>query len=549
MDDHLSPLWTHLTSAGRRTGTWRSALPVWENAPSPCLAACPVEGRIAEWIGQLREGDLRGAWETLCDNNPFPAVAGRICHHPCEGACNRNELDETVGICALERFVGDAALAEGWAFPPPAQERDLSVAVVGGGPAGLSAAYQLRRRGIRVVLYERSRALGGLMRHAIPPYRLERAVLEAEIARILALGIEVKLDSEVTDAAALADLRGRHDALFLAAGAGLPRRLPGLDDDAPWVVDSAAFLAAPPELQSERAGAHVVVVGGGSAAMDVARTLRRLGREVTVLALESEGQLPAQPVELAQAREEGVRFETGARLVHATPGPGGLGLECERVTFRPGDRPGSFRAEPVPGSAFRLRADTIIPAIGQEADLERWGTMLGARGGVIAAGPGGRTRVDGIHAGGDIASHDRFVTAAIGMGKRAAQAIAAELEIAPAEVRTAASEPVGFDRINTAHHERLARQRAAELPVPERLSGFALVQQALDADAARNEARRCFSCGTCIFCDNCHFYCPDMAVARLEGGYAVNTDYCKGCGLCVAECPTGAVLMREEKTP
>lgn len=548
MNERLSPLWTHLTSRERLTGTWRSQMPVYENQPSPCLGACPVNGRIAEWIGQLRDGDLHGAWVTLTDNNPFPAIAGRICHHPCETACNRNELDETVGICSLERFVGDAALAEGWAFPAPARERPQSVAVVGGGPAGLSAAYQLRRLGFRVELHERTGGLGGLMRHGIPAYRLDRAVLDAEIDRVVAMGIDLHLNAELADAAALAALRDRHDAVFLATGASLPKRLPGLDYARPWVVDSAAFLAAPADEQARLTGDRVLVIGGGSAAMDVARTARRLGREVTVLALEPEGALPAQRVELDEAAEEGVAFVTGAMLQTAEPGGDGLALRCTRVDFRPGSEPGSFTADPIAGSEFELAADTIIPAVGQDADLDRWRGLLEPAGPVIAAGAGWSTSAPGIHAGGDVASMARFVTHAVGMGKEAARAIAAGLDPDCARAPRQDGAPVAYGRINTAYHDRHARSRQAATAAPARLASFAEVQQPLAADAARTEAARCFSCGTCIYCDNCYFYCPDMAIGRLDRGYEVNADYCKGCGLCVAECPTGSIHMTRDET-
>ncbi len=534
----LSPLWTHLTSEGNRTGTWRAALPRYQDQPSPCLGACPVSGRIATWIGHVEDGDLRAAWEVLCDNNPFPAIAGRICHHPCETACNRAKLDETVSICALERHVGDAALAAGWGFEA-GPERGVSVAVIGGGPAGLSAAYQLRRAGIAVTLYEAREALGGLMRYGIPSYRLAREVLEGEIARITAMGIDLRLGAGVADATALEALAEAHDAVFLATGASLPKRLPGLDYGAGFVVDSAAFLAAPESEQKAMTGAHVLVIGGGSAAMDVARTARRLGRRVTVMTLEPEGQLPAQQVELEEAAEEGVAFITGAMLKRAEGGET-VTITAVRVTFEPGETRGQFRVSEIGGSAFTLACDTIIPAIGQDADLARWGEVLGVEGPVV-----GR-RAGRIRAGGDVASMERFVTHAIGMGKEAAREIIAEL--APdAPLPTPLPGPlVDYARINTAYHPGHPRARQPSAPLPGRLGSFAEVQQPLPAEAARREAERCFSCGTCIHCDNCYLYCPDMAITRLFPGYEVKTDYCKGCGLCVAECPTGAIHMQED---
>ncbi len=548
MNTQLSPLWTHLTSEDRMTGTWRSALPNYQNQPSPCLGACPVNGRIAEWIKQVRDGDLYAAWVTLADNNPFPAIAGRICHHPCETACNRQFMDETVGICSLERFVGDTALAQGWRFPEPAREQGRSVAVIGGGPAGLSAAYQLRRRGIAVSLYETKDELGGLMRYGIPAYRLDRAVLDGEIDRIAAMGIDLHLGAAAVDADALEALRETHAAVFLATGASLPKRLPALDYTSTWVVDSADFLAAPVSEQSKLAGSRVVVIGGGSAGMDVARTARRLGSSVTVLTLEAEGALPAQQVEIDESVEEQVAFSCGAMLESAEPGESGIVLRCVRVTFEPGKAPGQFTVEPIDGSAFEIEADTIIPAIGQDADLDRWSGVLEACGPVVGTGTDWQTSQSGLFAGGDVASMSRFVTEAIGMGKEAAAAIATWLETGETRSLPGDAALVGYDRINTAYQDAHGRNRQAAAEVGGRLRTFDEVQQPLGAEEARSEAARCFSCGTCIYCDNCYFYCPDMAITKLENGYLVDPDYCKGCGLCVAECPTGSIHMQEDVT-
>ncbi|KUJ85455.1 hypothetical protein AVO45_00170 [Ruegeria marisrubri] len=454
-------------------------------------------------------------------------------------------MDETVGICSLERFVGDTALAEGWQFSaPPTQE--TSVAVIGGGPAGLSAAYQLRRRGFRVALYETKDELGGLMRFGIPAYRLARSVLDGEINRITAMGVDLHLGVPAVDGAALETLQNSHDAVFLATGASLPKRLPALDYANPWVVDSADFLAAPVSEQTDRTGARVIVIGGGSAAMDVARSARRLGRSVTVLALEPEGRLPAQRIEVEEAVEEGVNFVHGAMMKSAEALGSGVVLNCVRVDFEPGDAPGAFSVEPLDGSDFELMADTIIPAIGQDADLARWSGVLDAKGPVVATGRDWQTSKPGLYAGGDVASMNRFVTQAVGMGKEAATAIAAALTPGDARPPANGAAQVAYDRINIAYHDTHGRNRQRNTEIEARLATFDEVQQPLGPNEARSEAARCFSCGTCIYCDNCYFYCPDMAITKLENGYVVNSDYCKGCGLCVAECPTGSIHMRED---
>ena len=546
MQQPPSPLWTNATSQMRLTGTWRSAMPEYQDKPSPCRGACPVAGRIAEWARQIELGDHYGAWLTLADNNPFPAVAGRICHHPCESVCNRQHLDEIVGICSLERFVGDMALAEGWRFPEPAAAQDQSVAIIGGGPAGLSAAYQLRRRGYRVVLFEERGQLGGLLRHGIPAYRLDKTILDGEIQRIVYLGVEVKLESGIAGTETLRGLHDEYDAVYLATGASCPKTLPNLDYGQPWVLDGADFLAATNAAEPCELGQRLVVVGGGSAAMDVARTARRLGRSVSVLALEPEALLPAQPIEVEEAREEGIEFITGAMLQAVESGGDGLTLECVRVDFQQGETPGSFSVEPIAGGGFVLSADGVIPAIGQDADLARWDGLLDSDGPVIQTDAQWQTSAPGVFAGGDLASMDRFVTQAIGMGKDAAEAIARHLNTSRTDAAAPNGSEVPFAEINTDYHPLADRHQPGNAEVEARLRTFDEVQQPLAQDGAIAEAARCFSCGTCIYCDNCYFYCPDMAITKLEQGYDVKSDYCKGCGLCVAECPTGAVSMGQE---
>lgn len=546
MNQMPSPLWTNQTSLMRLTGTWRSALPEYRDLPSPCRGACPVGGRIAAWLRQIELGDAHGAWLTLVDNNPFPAIAGRICHHPCEAACNRQHLDGTVGICSLERHVGDLALAEGWAFAAPEAERDQTIAIVGGGPAGLSAAYQLRRRGWRVTVFEAGAELGGLLRTGIPAYRLDKNILDGEIQRILDLGVEVRLEAGIADAAALQALRDEFDAVYLATGASRSKVLPGLDYSQPWVTDSAEFLAATNAGEACELGPRVVVIGGGSAALDVARTARRLGKSVSVLSLEPADQLPAQRVEVEEALEEDVEFISGAMMQSVGDAADGLTLQCIRVDFQLGAERGAFSVEPIAGSEFVLQADALIPAIGQDADLERWRELAAADGPVVATDAQGQTTTPGLFAGGDLASMERFVTQAVGMGRQAADDIGRFLDATFEGRAGPAGAEAPYAVINTHYHPPAPRQLAANAGVAARLGGFDEVQQPLAAAAATAEAARCFSCGTCIYCDNCYFFCPDMAIEKFGRGYGVKSDYCKGCGLCVAECPTGAIAMREE---
>jgi NADPH-dependent glutamate synthase beta subunit-like oxidoreductase len=554
--------WTTGSTEVFKTGTWRSALPRHIQAPSPCHEACPVNGDIAEWIGLARAARYRGAFDVLMRHNPFPAIAGRVCHHPCETACNRAAFDEAVSICKLERFVGDRALARGWRIAPPKVQRPGRVAVLGAGPAGLSAAYQLRRRGWRVTVFEASEAAGGLLRHGIPSYRLARDVLDAEIARLLALGIELRCNEPISTPAQFDALRAAHDAVFVATGAARVKRLPGLerldglegleglkgrDDATPRVMAGAAYLraanaGAPPAL-----GRAVVVIGGGSAAFDAARSARRAGHAVTLLALESRPQLPAQPEEVAEALEEGITLVDGAMLRQAGRVRGGLELDCQQVRFEPGVKRGTFAVAPIEGSEFRFGADVILTSIGQDPDLEPFGAGLARDGTLLAVDRDGATAARGVWAGGDVASLARTVTEALGMGRRAALAIHRHLLRDVAGVQAQAWPSVTPGAIATWYHGHAARAAARHLDAEQRLGG-AEVQLGLDADAARAEAERCFSCGRCVVCDNCITVCPDLAVRRNGGaGYEVLADYCKGCGLCVRECPTGSMVMVQEQ--
>lgn len=597
-------IWTTGTTEVFHTGTWRARLPRHISAPSPCHAACPVDGDIAHWLGRARERDFRGAWEILTRNNPFPAVSGRVCHHPCETACNRKGFDEAVSICKLERFVGDLGLEQDWSYPAPAAERNERVAIIGGGPSGLAAAYHLRRRGYQVTIFEAQPQLGGLMRDGIPAYRLPRDVLEGEIARILALGVDVRTGAAIDSPEAFAQLRATHDAVYVAAGARRPKRLPQLDYDQLWVVDGAYWLAQANAGHVPALGHRVVVIGGGSAAIDVARSARRAGHEVTLLALEARAQMPAQAAEVEETLEEGVQLVDGASLVRATAQTdGSVELECVRVRFIAGEERGRFRVEPVEGSEFRLQADAIVPSIGQDPDLTPFVGAIACNGALIQVDGAQATDLPGVYAGGDVASMARFVTEAFGMGKRAALAIDRALspraasgaqaatqssaeapqagsrdEIIAAEANGAAgtagtaqpdetpgqplrdrlagqrlaglgldsAQLVELDAIATFYYPPDARAPERRLDPAERI-GDVEVQLGLEIEQALAEAQRCFSCGTCISCDNCFHYCPDMAILRLpEGGYAVNDDYCKGCGICVRECPTGSMEMIEE---
>ena len=488
------------------------------------------------------------------NNNPFPSIAGRICHHPCEDACNRKAHDVEIVICGLERFVGDMALSKGWGIPLENAPRKETIAVVGGGPAGLSAAYQLRRRGYGVTIFEASDGLGGLMRWGIPRYRLAGDILDGEIQRILDFGVTAELNAVVAGPHELKKLNEEYDAVYIATGATKSKFLPSLDYDSDWVIDSADFLAESARNTPIPCGDRMVVIGGGSAAMDVARSARRYGKDVTVLSLEEQAKMPAQRVEVDESLEEDIRFVDSSMLKSVPREDQELTLNCIKVSFTPGEIRGQFSLEEVADSEFALHADVVVPAIGQDVDLELWSSLMDSEGPVISINGKYQTQTAGIFSGGDMASMERFVTHAIGMGRQAAVQIEHYLrlkdisDIRPDEPPPANEklDDVPYQIINTYYHAEIPHATAASVPVGDRLDTFDEVQLRMTLDEAHVEAERCFSCGNCIFCDNCYNYCPDMAIIKLDRGYEVKADYCKGCGLCVAECPTGSIHMETD---
>ncbi|OGK82415.1 MAG: hypothetical protein A2X52_11500 [Candidatus Rokubacteria bacterium GWC2_70_16] len=536
-----------------KTGGWRTKRPVYVEATAPCRAACPAGEPVARWIERARRGDLAAAWALIREENPFPAIMGRVCAHPCESACNRRQHDGGVAINALERFVGDWGLRHG-TRPLPDLPRPARVAVVGGGPAGLACAHALSRRGYRVRLYEAEAELGGLLRYGIPEYRLPRAVLEREIELGIGPGVEVLTGQRLGANLAWETVAG-HDAVFLGTGASLPLGLGVPGEQAQGIGSGLGFLRDLARGTRATLGRRLVVVGGGSTAMDVARSARRLGvSSVTVVALEGREDMPALPEEVSQALAEGVeirnglgvsRFvELGGRVTGAAVAP----AELER------GEDGAIRPVFRPGPSEVIAADSVLLAIGQWTDLAALPPALrGARG--LIATPDGARPTPLIFAGGDAASTERTVTHAVGAGMRAArrihEALSGGVAPAPASHPGAVALPghvVPFSEINLDSFPRAPRVERPERLADRRLGSFAEVVEGLGAAAARAEAARCFTCGHCVDCDNCLLYCPDMAVSRGdEGGYRISTDHCKGCGLCAQECPRGALQMVSER--
>jgi NADPH-dependent glutamate synthase beta subunit-like oxidoreductase len=531
------------TSLANKTGSWRTERAQFVDRLPPCNHACPAGENVQAWLYEAEEGGdgYERGWRKLVEDNPFPAIMGRVCYHPCETACNRGELDESVGIHSVERFLGDLAIERGWRFEQPAEESGKRVLVIGGGPSGLSAAYHLRRLGHRVTIRDSGERPGGMMRYGIPRYRLPRDVMDAEVERILDLGIELESGVQVGNAEEAKE-EGGFDAAFLAVGAHIGRRAYVPAGEAARIVDAVTLLHSMEGEDPPLLGRRVAVYGGGNTAMDAARTAKRLGAtDAVVVYRRTRERMPAHDFEVEEAVEEGVKMKWLSTVKHADAGK----LEIERMELDESGFP-----QPT-GEIEELEADSLVLALGQEADLSLLEGVSGieAEGGVVQVAENMMTGHAGIFAGGDMVPAERTVTVGIGHGKRAAINIDGWLRgrpYRPEPERQLAT----FDTLNTWYYAEAPRAVQPQLEAARRSGTFDEVVQGLDESSAEYESRRCLSCGNCFSCDNCYGVCPDNAVLKLGAPgerYAIDLDFCKGCGICVSECPCGAIEMIPEE--
>jgi 2-oxoacid:acceptor oxidoreductase delta subunit (pyruvate/2-ketoisovalerate family) len=523
-----------------KTGSWRTNRPVYVDRLPPCNDACPAGENIQSWLYHAEGGDYEAAWRSLTRNNPLPAIMGRVCYHPCESACNRGRLDESVGINSVERFLGDEALKRGWRFAPPPRETGKRVLVVGAGPSGLSAAYHLRCFGHRVKIVEAGPYAGGMMRFGIPKYRLPRDVLEGEVQRILDMGVALELGTKVTDIRATMKAGG-FDAAFLAVGAHIAKRAYIPAAAAGRMLDAVSVLHSMEGEEKPMLGRRVVVYGGGNTAIDVARTARRLGAtEAIIVYRRTREKMPAHDFEVEEALQEGILIKWLSTIRNL--GDEGT-LTVEKMEL-------DAKGFPQPTGEYEtLAADSLVLALGQDVDLSLLDGVPGLeiRDGTVQVGPNMMTGHPGLFAGGDMVPSERTVTVAVGHGKKAARHIDGWLTGRP-YVPPAKHEPAAWENLNTWYYADAPKTVRPMLDVVRRTSTFEEVKGGLDEHNALFEARRCLSCGNCFECDNCYGVCPDNAVIKLGPGnrFEFNYDYCKGCGICASECPCGAIRMVPE---
>jgi 2-oxoacid:acceptor oxidoreductase delta subunit (pyruvate/2-ketoisovalerate family) len=604
------------SSRANHTGDWRTERPVYVSLLPPCNDACPAGENIQQWLYHAEEGGgpaspggrppgtpdsaYATAWRQILADNPFPAIMGRVCYRPCETACNRAKLDAAVGINSVERFLGDEAIAQGWLVQPPpggatfrtdgspavAAPTGKRVLVVGAGPSGLSAAYHLTRLGHAVTIKDAGSEPGGMMRYGIPKYRLPRGILDAEINRILDLGVTLELNTRVTDlleelgwvarpmaetaivpgaqpsdfpqgddppyppktAGGHAGVKDGFDAAFVAVGAHIGKRAYIPAGDSARIMDAVSMLHSVEDGEPPMLGRRVAVYGGGNTAMDAARTARRLGAsEAVVVYRRTRDRMPAHDIEVEEALEEGITMRWLSTVAHADAGK----LVIEKMRL---DETGF----PQPTGEFEeLAADCLVLALGQDADLAVLDGVPGVTfsGGTVDVGPDLMTGYPGIFAGGDMVPAERTVTVAIGHGKKAARSIDAWLRGTSGDALSGHGQPrhdlAAYEGLNTWYYSDAPAAVRPKLESARRIGTFDEVTGGLDASTALFEARRCMSCGNCFGCDNCYGSCPDNAVIKLAepgpGGYAIDYDYCKGCGVCAAECPCGAITMVPEE--
>jgi NADPH-dependent glutamate synthase beta subunit-like oxidoreductase len=525
-------------SAEHGAGPVRTRRPEFVDLLPPCNHACPAGENIQGWLALAQAGKYREAWDTLIADNPMPAVHGRVCYHPCEGACNRELLDAAVSIHAVERFLGDRALAEGWS-PSPGVPSGKRVLVVGAGPSGLSAAWHLARRGHQVDIREAGPLPGGMLHFGIPAYRLPRDVLAGEIARIERLGVMITCNARVTDLAAEMKAGG-FDAAFVAVGAHVSRHADIPARDAARVLDAVSYLhdvsaGTPPLL-----GRRVVVYGGGNTAMDAARTARRLGADEALIVYRRDREhMPAHGFEADEAMEEGVKI----RWLSTIKDFSAQTLTVERMRLVDG------RPEPT-GEFDTLTADAVILALGQETDTAFLRAVPGIAfkaDGTVVVVPDMMTGAAGIFAGGDMVPSERTVTVATGHGKRAARHIDAWLR-GEAPGAGAKHPIVRYDMLHLPLFSDADPTAQRSRQGADRIADFGEILAGIDERAARREAQRCLSCGNCFECDNCYAACPEQAIVKLGPGrrYRLDADKCTGCAVCFEQCPCHAIDMVAE---
>jgi len=519
------------------TGPMAQKRPLYKNYMPPCNQSCPAGENIQGWLDKVYNNQFEEAWQLLVENNPMPAVHGRVCYHPCETSCNRENVDNAVSIHQVERFLGDMAIEKGWTPYIAPRRSNKKVLIVGAGPSGISAAYHLCRLGHSVEVRDAGPIAGGMLHFGIPAYRLPRDVLANEIQRIEDMGVKFTLDHKVDDLREEKE-QGEFDAVFVAIGAHVSKKIDIPAREAGKIMDAVSYLRNVGTGKELKLGRRVAVYGGGNTAMDAARTAKRMGAEETMIIYRRDmANMPALPFEAEEALEEGVKINWLRTIKEIDVDQ----ITVEKMTL---DETG----RPVPtGELERLSADSLILALGQNIDsklLSSFPEIQFEKDGTVVVDQQMMTSAAGIFAGGDMVPSDRTVTIATGHGKKAARHIHAFLSSAvynPAEKTPV----VEFDALHLWYHTDAEVSEQPAIPIEQRTQSFNEVLGGLDKKEAVYEASRCYSCGNCFECDGCYGACPEDAIIKLGVGRFYQVDYskCTGCSACTLQCPTAAIHM------
>jgi NADPH-dependent glutamate synthase beta subunit-like oxidoreductase/Pyruvate/2-oxoacid:ferredoxin oxidoreductase delta subunit len=537
---------------------------------APCFNNCPAGNDIRGWVNLISQRSKTGlsleaafdaAWALAVSTNPLPAVMGRVCPHPCEEQCNRKGKDGSVAVNSLERYLGDWALHRGLKLPviAPAGSQPERIAVVGAGPAGLSCAYQLARRGYGVTLFESLPAAGGMLRYGIPDYRLPRQVLEAEVKRITDLGVELRVGVAVGKDVTLESLQNEFAAVFVAIGAHQGKKIGVPGEDGPGVYTGTDFLRQVSLGKPPPVGKKVAVIGGGDTAIDAARVClrldsdaaevsRRLGADVTLYYRRTRTEMPAIEEEVVGAIEEHVKIEflaAPARIVRDAAGNVSK-LVIQRMKLGEPDASGRRSPVPIEGDLVEVECDTVITAVSQQPDFKAvGGALAGTK--WLEADAWGRTQLPKVWTGGDNVNLG-LATIAVGQGRKAAESIHAALR------GLALPEPssipmVGPERVKPDLYEPKARAVRRIVEPEARLAHpHDEIDLGIEQAQALDEAGRCFSCGLCFGCEKCWMYCTPSCFSKVQQAgpgnyYKVKLDTCDGCKKCADQCPCGFLEM------
>jgi len=538
------------SSSGRQSSSLR---PRPTTKLPPCMDGCPQGTDIRGVLTTIAFGDKYGrtleqsyemAWKIITEKNPLPAVCGRVCPHPCEINCNRKDKDEPLAINNVERFIGDFGIEKKLKHPLAENKYDEKVAVVGSGPAGLSCAFHLAKLGYSVTIFEAFSKPGGMLRYGIPAYRLPREILDAEINKMLNLGIELKTDCSIGNDISLDDLKKEYKAIFISIGAHKGLSLGVEGENSEGVYTGVEFLNRINSGEQIDLGKRVVVIGGGDTAIDAARISIRLGAKVTILYRRTRNEMPAIEEEIDEALNEGIDIQyLAAPTAVIKDGNRVTGIKAQRMELGEPDGSGRRRPVPIEGSEFEIDLDTLIPAISQEPDFEGMENLK--------AGPKEWIRTDekrkvkdDIYAGGDVLNLG-LVTHALAHGRQAANTIHRDLRGLPDPVEEKLPE-IKSDKMRLEHYEPAPRHEEEHLPIEKRLGSLDIeVTCTFTEDDLVAEAKRCMSCGYCFDCGKCWEFCQDNAVVKGEKGdiYTYKNNLCTGCKKCAEECPCGFLDM------